>query len=92
MAKDSYYDTYEMKFVDEIEYDSDNERYIKMPRYDGVVSFKIKPTYEELEKALDKACDELESLDYKLKMKEALTCSYDCDYIHAEEWKKELLK
>lgn len=47
---------------------------------------------ERLEKALDKACDELESLDYKLKMKEASPCSYDCDYIHAEEWKKELLK
>lgn len=51
-----------------------------------------KPTYEELEKALDKACDELESLDYKLKMIEAGPYAYDCDYMKSEEWKKEFLK
>lgn len=72
---------------------------VELPKCDGVVVAKRKPTYEELkksleelEKAFDKACNELESLDYKLKMKESLPFSYDCDYTNAEEWKKELLK
>lgn len=46
---------------------------------------------ENLEKALDNACEELASMDYKLNMSNN-PLAYDCDYKSSEEWKKELLK
>lgn len=42
---------------------------------------------EKICKALDKACAELSSMDYKLKMHEN-PYAYTCDYTDEEEWKK----
>lgn len=46
---------------------------------------------ETLEEALDKACEELASMDYKLNMSKN-PLAYDCDYKNSDEWKDELLK
>lgn len=46
---------------------------------------------KKIEKALDDACEELASMDYKLNMNSSLF-AYDCDYKDSREWKKELLK
>lgn len=41
----------------------------------------------KLEKALDEACEELASMEYKLNMsKDPL--AYDCDYKDSDEWKE----
>lgn len=40
-----------------------------------------------LKRALDKACTELSSMDYKLKMHEN-PYAYTCDYTDEEEWKE----
>ena len=46
---------------------------------------------ERLEKALDKACDELASMDYELGMSKN-PFAYDCDYKDSDEWKEWLMK
>lgn len=52
--------------------------------------------YEEAkeiyEKALDKACEQLESLSYENNMMKASPYAYDCDYTNEEEWKEWCLK
>lgn len=45
----------------------------------------------KLEQALDKACEELSSLDYEIKMIEAGPHAYDCDYTNEDQWKEKLL-
>ena len=44
-----------------------------------------------LKRALDKACAELSSMDYKLKMHEN-PYAYTCDYTDEEEWKEWCMK
>lgn len=60
---------------------------------------KVKPTYEELEeyvvqleKAFNKACEELASLSYECNMRKASPYAYDCDYTKEEEWREWCLK
>lgn len=43
-------------------------------------------------KALDKACEQLESLSYENNMMKASPYAYDCDYTKEEEWKEWCLK
>lgn len=45
----------------------------------------------DLKRALDKACAELSSMDYKLKMHEN-PYAYTCDYTDQEEWKEWCMK
>ncbi len=45
-----------------------------------------------LEKALDKACEQLESLSYENNMMKASPYAYDCDYTKEEEWKEWCMK
>lgn len=47
---------------------------------------------EIYEKALDKACEQLESLSYENNMMKASPYAYDCDYTNEEEWKEWCLK
>lgn len=42
---------------------------------------------KRLEMALDKACEQLESLSYENNMMKASPYAYDCDYTKEEEWK-----
>lgn len=46
---------------------------------------------QKLERALNRACEELESLDYRLKMREN-PFAYDCDYTHEDEWKERFME
>ena len=52
--------------------------------------FKLKEKYERLEKALDKACEELESYDYKANLRPNY---YEPDsYKSSKEWKEWCLR
>lgn len=47
-----------------------------------------RPTYEQLEKALYKACEKLESMDYEINMLKSSPYAYDCEYTNSDEWMK----
>ena len=47
-----------------------------------------KPTYEQLEKALYKACEQLESMDYEINMLTTTPYAYDCEYTRSDKWMK----
>lgn len=59
----------------------------------GVVFAESKEEAKEIyEKALDKACEQLESLSYENNMMKASPYAYDCDYTNEEEWKEWCMK
>lgn len=57
--------------------------------YDEILDF-IKETIDEkykYKKALNKACEQLSCMDWKIGMLENPN-SYDCDYLSEDEWKE----
>lgn len=66
--------------------------YRKLPPSIRNLMWQLMEENEKLEKALDKACDELESFSYKNNMIEAGMYAYDCDYTKAEEWKERCME
>lgn len=48
---------------------------------------RLYDTNQRLERALDRACEELASLSYKINMMEN-PMAYDAEYMKEEEWKE----
>lgn len=96
--KKDYWGIETKEYIDYKEYVKDLENYcdeleewLKYVTAVAETNQEMADENEKLEMALDKACEELESLDYHNEKRQN-PFAYTCDYKDAKQWKEWLMK